>query len=994
MGVDDAQIASGNILANDTVSETTTVTEITLSDGTTQDIPADGSDITVESEHGTLTINNTGEFTFEADNSDEVVDAMNVGDSVTDTFTYTTSDGNSANLEINVEGRDDAPVIESISANNQPVHTVEGLMDLDGDGNGDYIAPSELLDGDGARGLQFNEDNGNIRIDMGDGDSSMSVDYFGGNAGYKNILGFYEKDDEGNITDVQIMYVDKGNDDGKGGNFDSFLGVDTINLGTLNELNGEVGFFIVPNGYSNSDIKNAIDNGFDVSIDANNKVVFTNPNDPEDTASINKAYYTDNDMSTDGRDHAIVTVNPDGGLTIGMEDLPERGTDQDYDDVIFTIKPCVSGTDTIINNVSLSDVDDANLEGATITSVNFKDGDTISADDLPDGITATIDDVGTVTLTGTASVADYELALESITFESSSDDRSPREFEYTVFDGDKTSNVMEVRVDIGGCSLNTHDIDVADAPMISIDVNEEIIVTQTIDASNVESDTDGYSVQAFNEDGTPSTISTYSGTYHDGFGVNGSTEGGSNQGAAKELGYDTIEAASETLVVSFDHDVSSIDLSFAWKHEYGNVNGYEGERADIEFYKDGELVGSTHHTGGTDTVDGPYTFDAGDGIAFDEIRLSAHGEGDDFLINEISYERVLNDGDSVPADADAAFNYTLDIEAALTDTDGSETLSNVTIDDLPVGVSIASGAGVVENADGSYSIDLSVIDTDNDGKVSLDLVTDREINQSEIDAITPSVTSTEIGASAAVSATASFYLENVNGDVIEVQLNNWDADSEMTSSVEMAVEDKAEELTGENSFQVEAYTISDSAEATTVGSVPDGTDLSDNADAVFDYNSATQEMTLVEDNITLGSDNDDTIEGTSGDDVVFAQDGNDTITQDGDDTIDGGEGEDTVEVTDLESINFDNISNIETLDISGTDDVLEISLDDVLNITDDDNTITITGGDDDSLDLDTEGYEKTSEETTDSGTEYTYQSTNDSDVSITLTVDNQIDNLV
>ncbi len=456
---DDGISASGNVLNNDS-GEGLELTGIEFNNNII-DIPSDGSNISIDSQYGTLTINKSGDFTFIVDDSSEAVDALNEGDSLIDTFKYTISDGEhsevTANLNITIDGRDDAPVINSIEANNQAIHTINNVMDLDSNGMPDYISPEEFLDGDGANGIQFNENNGSVTINMGNANSSMSVDYHGGNAGYKNVLGFYEKDGNGNITDVKVLYSDGGDDDGSGGRYDSFLGEESINLGTLNNLNGEVGFFIIPNG-NNGAIKNAIENGYEVSIDANNHIVFTNPNDVNDTVISNKAYYTDNSMSTDGRDHAIVTLNPNGGLTIGMEDLPENSSDQDYDDVVFSIKPCetLGSGNTILNNINISDIDNDTLEGATVTLLNMKDGDVISADELPEGINATITN-GVVELNGNATLEDYTTALKSLTFNSNSEDRSVREFEFTLFDGDKHSNTMNVNVDIGGCQINTYE---------------------------------------------------------------------------------------------------------------------------------------------------------------------------------------------------------------------------------------------------------------------------------------------------------------------------------------------------------------------------------------------------------------------------------------------------------------------------------------------------------------------------------------------------------
>ena len=680
--VNDGQVATGNVLDNDT-GDNLEVTEVTFA-GQVVEIPSDGSNIGIDSEHGRLTINTTGAFAFVVNDDDSSVEALNIGDSVVDTFSYSASDGStttSSTLSINIEGQDDAPVINSIEANNQPLHTIDGVMDLDGDGNGDFISPEDLLSS--SQNLRFDEDNGNIVINMGNENSSLAVDYHGGTAGYNNILGYYEKDDNGNITDVKIIYTDRGDEDHDGSRFDSFIGEDSINLGTINNINGTVGFFILPNGYS-GDIKGAVNNNYDVSIDANNHVVFTNPNDSTDTVTMKKAYYTDNDMSTDGRDHAIVTVNPDGGLTIGMEDLPENSSDQDYDDVVFTIKPCdtlesgeeyfvdlgkinsssnqyswdadgsdnaswnnvdsqgsnvtisaldfdgsadtlvadgnyqlgVEGTrstgdqvpnqlhydgvtgqsqaivldfegnlnqanfkftrlieseneqghwatykdgklveegdlngsglgnnptfnintgdkvfnqivftaveydsdsnndnshdssdyylqsfqgsgpawanttseNTILNDINISDVDDANLEGATVTLKNFQDGDTLSVGNLPDGLSATVVD-GVVEITGSATVQEYTEILESLTFESSSDVRTVRNFEFTVFDGNKHSNAEEVSVDIGGCEINTS-TDLIEGEAQEVRVSEEGLVNGVVDNVGTDDTTD------------------------------------------------------------------------------------------------------------------------------------------------------------------------------------------------------------------------------------------------------------------------------------------------------------------------------------------------------------------------------------------------------------------------------------------------------------------------------------------------------------------------
>ncbi|SIN68003.1 VCBS repeat-containing protein, partial [Sulfurivirga caldicuralii] len=793
---DDGQAAQGNVLSNDSGTDLK-VTAVTY-DGQTYSVPGDGSDLTITTQYGSLAINNTGAYTFTVNETG--ADSLNVGDQQVVPFTYTVEDSNgdtaSAGLSITVEGRDDAPQIVSVSENDQPYHQVDGLLDTDHDGAPDTLTPDMLINQNNPD-LLFNEDNGNIRIDMGNGNSSMAVNYWGGTAGYLNVIGFYEKDENGNIVDTKIIHSD--NDPG----FDYYS--NPINLGTLNNLSHEVGFFIIPNGYSdrNADIKNAIDNGWQPQIDpSTGKITFVNPNDSSQTIEASKVYYTDNNLSTDGRDHAIIGVNDDGSLTIGFEDLPENRTDQDYDDVVLTINACqtLSEGNHIFSDVDLQDVDNQNLQSATMTITNAQPEDTVTADNLPAGVTLTSNYSNgalQVTLSGSASVEDYEAALQALTFESSSADRTPRDIELQVFDGTKHSNVAAFTLDIGGCTLNTYDnypddntapettdddvitcednaytltlndfgqfsdadgdqlvavkIEslptngqlllndqavtagteisaadiqagklvfnpanntdadssfqfsvsdgsdwssahtvtlnvkaVADTPNVNIDVTP-LQGVDTIDINNVTTQGQGFTVRAFHQDGTPADISIVSGTDHDGFGVQGlpqSENNGPNPGADVELSHDATDNTSEKIEVNFDRPVHSIAVELAWIHSVNNNGDGDGEHAQIDFYREEQLVGSIDHydPNQTDTVDGPYAFAPANGEAFDTVVFSAPYTGDDYLIHSIQ----VDPGYQV---------YKVDLSAAVTDTDGSEHLTSVTISNIPDGALLLDGQG-------------------------------------------------------------------------------------------------------------------------------------------------------------------------------------------------------------------------------------------------------------------------------------------------------------
>jgi VCBS repeat-containing protein len=114
------------------------------------------------------------------------------------------------------------------------------------------------------------------------------------------------------------------------------------------------------------------------------------------------------------------------------------------------------------------------------------------------------------------------------------------------------------------------------------------------------------------------------------------------------------------------------------------------------------------------------------------------------------------------------------------------------------------------------------------------------------------------------------------------------------------------------------------------------------------------------DDLIIGTDGNDVIDGGAGSDVIHAGTGDDTIVYDATDSvIDGGEGEDTLIVPDNVDINFgaldttnNPIENIETIDLeTGDHDLTNLSLEDVIDMTDADNELTIIGDAGDSVDM-------------------------------------------
>ena len=129
--------------------------------------------------------------------------------------------------------------------------------------------------------------------------------------------------------------------------------------------------------------------------------------------------------------------------------------------------------------------------------------------------------------------------------------------------------------------------------------------------------------------------------------------------------------------------------------------------------------------------------------------------------------------------------------------------------------------------------------------------------------------------------------------------------------------------------------------------------------------------------------------------------GDETILTDGDFAINAGTGEDTITLTqgaNLDSINYANLDNIETidLDVNGAHTLANLKLSDIVSMTDVDNELTILGDSADSVDITNDLSMGTNATdwtlaTVDNGADTTYTySKNDGSDSITLKIDDAI----
>ncbi len=143
----------------------------------------------------------------------------------------------------------------------------------------------------------------------------------------------------------------------------------------------------------------------------------------------------------------------------------------------------------------------------------------------------------------------------------------------------------------------------------------------------------------------------------------------------------------------------------------------------------------------------------------------------------------------------------------------------------------------------------------------------------------------------------------------------------------------------------------------------------------------------------FGGTGNDFIDGENGIDTIDAGEGDDSVVFDKDDIVDGGSGYDTLIVEDdrIRLDNLENIQNIEEIDL--TEDNTELSdltVENVLDITDEDNELFIKGDSTDQVSVNSEGVDKEWDKVDDGSVDgtVTYKSVTDD---ATLNIDTNID---
>ncbi|WP_420414967.1 DUF4114 domain-containing protein [Roseibium sp.] len=237
-------------------------------------------------------------------------------------------------------------------------------------------------------------------------DHPVSVVFEGETAGYRNTFGDYKVQDDGLITDVEILWPNASLQ-GSGGDLVQGESREFLDV----EAGDRIGFFIISNGYNLNNGYQGLD--LDVTQDTENapELVFRDNDgnqatihsdgpklyhiaaDGSETWIRTHAYHTaafdeTADLNPDGILHTTGVLKADAGtITLGFEDL-YNGGDRDFDDSVFTVDIGLANS-LVLNAHYQQETDSTDPEpepgnGNTVDEIERSDNDVLIGGDGAD----------------------------------------------------------------------------------------------------------------------------------------------------------------------------------------------------------------------------------------------------------------------------------------------------------------------------------------------------------------------------------------------------------------------------------------------------------------------------------------------------------------------------------------------------------------------------------------------------------------------------------
>ncbi|MCK0129260.1 Ig-like domain-containing protein [Erythrobacter sp. F6033] len=408
------------------------------------------------------------------------------------------------------------------------------------------------------------------------------------------------------------------------------------------------------------------------------------------------------------------TLQPGTNYQVRVYIYDASGAPPIFDDFqIFTIERDTSFEDTFTENgppisiadtdAFVSDTDDVNMESGRITLTNAMPGDELlvngsnaATGTLPGGITYTNN--GTeITLTGSASEADYAAAIQAIEFNNTSDtpDTTPRTIEVTVNDGQSDSNTAISTINV----VPVDDAPVAGAlpPQTNVDADSGV----SVDVSGAFSDPEGGAL-TFSATGLPTglTINAMTGE------ITGTIDNSASQGGTGGV-YNVVVTASDPGGLSVDQDFTWTVTNPAPVAADDTASTDEDTPIIIDVLPndsdpDGDVitlisafasVGQATLVGNQISYTPPANFS---GTATISYRISDGEGGTSEATVTVTVNPVNDDPDSVqipPVDAVDSETVSVPVAGAFSDVDGDTLTFSAT--DLPPGLTIDPDTGVI-----------------------------------------------------------------------------------------------------------------------------------------------------------------------------------------------------------------------------------------------------------------------------------------------------------
>ncbi|MGE4422246.1 MAG: calcium-binding protein [Pseudodesulfovibrio sp.] len=329
-------------------------------------------------------------------------------------------------------------------------------------GQGDAYDPHAFPTSDPVTGILLNgtdsPENAAPTLDL----STRTVTFVSEDADNNNMIGVYTLDANGNPTNPEIILLDSNTatpgqvlttiEDGQELHYFLVVGADHAGANPVFTQDASGKWVISFDGDSNTyEVRFDDYDGANLNHDFEATFQFTVNDQGRVIALDDQMRNSSSDLGDDDDDFNDTIIQENANAGTGFDNTFHEGLDPVH----------------IAAVVNISDADSANMSQAVITLTNAQSGDSLNIDTTALtslGITATISSDGSViTLTGDTSIANYESAIELITFNNTSanPDTTDRIIEVQVWDNyasptGAASNVATATIEVVANQVDAH----------------------------------------------------------------------------------------------------------------------------------------------------------------------------------------------------------------------------------------------------------------------------------------------------------------------------------------------------------------------------------------------------------------------------------------------------------------------------------------------------------------------------------------------------------